>query len=68
MRVNVCRDCYHAIERAPLLHVRRILRACPTCRELVKVFARPNVQKVFDASVVADALQRMQPRQRRGRL
>lgn len=54
MHVNVCRDCYRAIERAPLLHVKRILRACEKCRHLVAPLSKPRAQQVLAASILAD--------------
>jgi hypothetical protein len=56
MHLTVCAHCYRAIERAPLLHVRRILRACPNCRQLVVKLQTPRARQLLAASAVAEPL------------
>jgi len=65
MRVELCPACFERLERAPLALVKRILAQCPKCRhQLIRLVPREREQ-LLQASIVADALQRVTPRKAR---
>jgi hypothetical protein len=64
--VKLCPACYRAIERAPLLHVRRILLACETCRPIAQRLAEPQFKNAVRLSIVSEEAANLQRAAERG--
>ena len=67
LRVKLCPACYKAIERAPLLHVRRILLACEECRPAALELAQPQFRNALRLSIVTEEAANLQEAAASGR-